>query len=78
MKRNYVLIIKDTNIKERTVYIFNDTINIKNFDPNNIKIGKKSNKIIFTYCIGYVTMKDFKTNSVNTLNLIFIKMLLRH
>ena len=29
--------VKDVNIKNRTYYFFNDMINIKNFDPNNIK-----------------------------------------
>ena len=30
--------------KTRTYYIFNDVVNIKNFDINNIKIDEKSNK----------------------------------
>ena len=29
--------VKDINIKNQTYYFFNDIINIKNFDPNNIK-----------------------------------------
>ena len=33
---------KDIDIKNRTHYLFNDIINIKNFDPNNIKIDEKS------------------------------------
>ena len=41
--------IKDINIKNRTYYFFNDTINIKDFDPNNIRIDKKSYKnFLFT------------------------------
>ena len=42
--------VKDINIKNQTYYFFNDIINIENFDPNNIKIGKKSyrNILIFT------------------------------
>ena len=41
--------VKDIHIKNRTYYFFNDIINIKNFDPNNIKIDKKSYKIfLFT------------------------------
>ena len=49
-------------------------LNIKNFDPNNIKIDKKSYKNILIYYIGYVTIKDskyVKIYSVNTLCLIF-------
>ena len=32
-------------------------INIKNFDPNQIKIDKKSYENIDIYYIGYVTIK---------------------
>ena len=32
--------MKDIDIKNRTYYLFNDIINIKNFDPNNIKMMK--------------------------------------
>ena len=40
---------KDVNIRNHTYYFFDDIINIKNFDPNNIKIDKKSYKIfLFT------------------------------
>ena len=52
--------VKDTGIKNRKYYFFNDFINIKNFGPNNIKIDEKSYKNIFIYYIGYVTMKDSK------------------
>ena len=50
-------IIKDINIKNHTYYFFDDTINIKDFDPNNIKIYKKSYKNILIYYIRYVTIK---------------------
>ena len=36
--------IKEIDIKNRTYYFFDDTINIKFFDSNQIKIDKKSNK----------------------------------
>ena len=36
--------VKDITIKNRTYYFFNDMINIKNFNPNNIKIDEKSYK----------------------------------
>ena len=48
-------------------------INIKNFDPNLLKIDKKSYRNIDIYYIGYITMKDseyVKINSVNPLYLI--------
>ena len=33
------------SVKNCTYYFFNDIINIKYFDPNNIKIDEKSTKI---------------------------------
>ena len=68
--------IKNIDIKSHTYYFFDDIINIKNFDPNNIKTDEKSYKNILIYYIGYVTIKDskyVKINSVNPLYLIFSK-----
>ena len=50
-------------------------INIKNFDPNEIKIDRKYYNNFMIYYIGYVTMKDHLNNihSVNLLCLIFDK-----
>ena len=48
---------KEIDIKNRTYYFFDDRINIKNLDPNKIKIDEKPYKNIFTYHIGYVTAK---------------------
>ena len=62
--------IKEINIKNRTYYFFDDMINIKDFDPNLLKIDKKSYKNIDIYYIGYITVKDsdyVKINSVNPL-----------
>ena len=33
--------VRDINIKNHTHYFFDDIINIKDFDPNNIKIDEK-------------------------------------
>ena len=49
--------IKEINIIIQTYYFFNDFINIKDFDPDNIKIDEKSYKNILIYFIGYVTIK---------------------
>ena len=65
--------IKEINIKNRTCHFFNDMINIKDFDPNLLKIDKKSYKKIGTYQIAYIIAKDsdyVKINSVNRLYLI--------
>ena len=53
--------IKYIDIKNHTYYFFDDIINIKNFDLNNIKIDEKSYKNILIYCTGYVAiMKKLK------------------
>ena len=65
--------IKEINIKNRTHYFFDDVINTANFDPNLLKIDKKSQKNIYIYCIGYITMRDsdyVRIKSVNPLYLI--------
>ena len=41
--------VKDINLKNETHYFFNDMINIKDFDTNDIKIDEKSYKMfLFT------------------------------
>ena len=45
--------VKNTDIKNRTYYFFNDII-------NNIKIDEKPYKKILIYYIGYLTIKDSK------------------
>ena len=66
--------IKQINIKNRTYYFYNDMNNIKNFEPNLLKIDKKSYKNIGIYNIGYITIKkidDYENiYSVNPLYLI--------
>ena len=64
-------ITKQTNIKNRTYYFYNDLIHIKDFDPKLLKLDKKTSMDIDIYYIGYVTKKDeFKINSVNPLYLL--------
>ena len=64
--------VKDINIRNRTYYLFNDIINIKYFELDNIKIDETSHKNILIYYIGYVTMKkDLKIYSGNRLYIIF-------
>ena len=69
--------LKDVNMKNHTYYFFDDIINIKDFDPDNIKIDEKSYKNILIYYIAYVMIKNLKyikVNSVNSLYLILNKM----
>ena len=51
---------KMSNIKNHTHYFFDDIINIKDFDPNNMNIYEKSYKNILIYYIAYVTTKNLK------------------
>ena len=49
--------IKQMNIKNRTYYFYDDMLNIKKFDPNLLKLDKKTSKDIAIYYAGYVTKK---------------------
>ena len=63
---------KDIDIKNHTYYFFDDIINIKNFDPNKIKIDEKSYKTILIYYIGYVTIKDLQYVKINSVNILYL------
>ena len=49
--------IRQLNIEDRTYYFYNDLINIKNFNSNNLKLDKKSVLGNDVYYIGYITKK---------------------
>ena len=49
--------VKEINTENHTHNFLDYIINIKDFDPNNIKIDEKSYKNILIYYIGYVTIK---------------------
>ena len=49
--------VKEMNIKDRTYYFFDDMVDIRNFQPNLLKIDKKPYKDIDIYYIGYITIK---------------------
>ena len=65
--------VKQINIKNRTYYFYNNIINLKHFEPNLLKINRKSYKNIGIYNIGYITIKkigDYENiYSVNALHL---------
>ena len=50
--------VKDIDIKNHTYFLFDDIINVKSSDPNNIKIAEKLYKDTLIYNIGYVTIKN--------------------
>ena len=64
---------KEINIKNRTYYFYNDIIDIKTFDSNNLKLDKETYKDLEIYNIGYLTIQKighgYDVNSVNPLYL---------
>ena len=59
------------NIKNRTYYLYNYLISIKEFDAKLLKLDQKASMDIDIYYIGYVTKKDeYKINTVNPLYLL--------
>ena len=62
---------KQLNIKNRTYYFWNDLINLKDFNPQLLKLDKKSSMDISIYYIGYVTKKvEYNADSVDPLYLL--------
>ena len=63
---------KKINIKNRPYYIFNDKINIRNFDPNLLDIDKISSKNTdaVIYNINYITMESFDHENIDSENLL--------
>ena len=64
--------VKEIDIKNQTYYFFYDIINIKIFDPNNIKIDEKLYKNILIYYIGVMTIKDSKYVKINSVDSLYI------
>ena len=66
------MVIKQLDIKNRTYYFWNDFINLKDFNPQLLKLDKKESLLnIDIYYIGYVTKKpEYNINSVNPLYLL--------
>ena len=71
--------IRQINIKNWTYYVYNDQINLKDFDARLLKVDKKDYNEIDIYYIGYVTVKKIANcnniNSVNPLYLMIDKMI---
>ena len=69
-----MLITKQINIKNRIYYFYNVLIKLFDFNPNMLKLDKKTFKEIDIYYIEYVTKKkEYKINSVNPLYLLIYK-----
>ena len=63
--------IEDINIKNHTNYFFED-IDIKDFDPKNIKMDEVSYKNILIYYIAYVMIKNLKYMKFNIVNPLYL------
>ena len=59
---------KEIDIKNRTFCFFDNTIIIKNLNPNKIKIDEKSYKNILIYYIRYVMIKGLRYVKINSFN----------
>ena len=64
--------IEDISIKTDIYYFFNEIINIKNFDLNNINLDGKSCKNVLIYYIRYVTIKDSKYVKINSVTSLYL------
>ena len=62
--------IRQLNIEGRTYYFYNDLINIKNFNSNNLQLDKKRVVGSDVYYTGYITKKP--QWNVNSLNLLYL------
>ena len=66
--------VKQANIKNRTYYFYSDIINLKDFEPNLLKIDKKSYKNIDIYYIGYITIKKIDDyESIYSVNPLYLR-----
>ena len=62
--------IRQLNIKGRTYYFYNDLINIKNVNINDLKLDKKGVLGNDVYYVGYIAKKpQWDVNSANPLHL---------
>ena len=58
------MVFKELDIKNRSNYFFDDLIWLHRFDPNLLKLDKKSLKDMNIYYIGYVTKKNVNLNLI--------------
>ena len=65
--------IRQINIKNWTYYVYNDQINLKDFDARLLKVDKKVYIEIDVYYIGYVTVKNIA--NFNNINSVFYQSL---
>ena len=65
---------KQINIKNRSYYLYNNLIDLKDFDAKSLKIDKKSYKNIDIYYIGYITIKKIDNyESIYSVNPLYLR-----
>ena len=65
--------VKQINIKNRSYYFYNDTIDLENFDTRLLKMDKKLFKGIDIYYIGYITKKKIdECNNIHSVNPLYL------
>ena len=65
---------KQINIKNRSYYLYNNLIDLKDFDAKSLKIDKKSYKNIDIYYIGYITIKKIDDyESIYSVNPLYLR-----
>ena len=66
--------VKQINIQNQTYHFYNDIIDLKDFEPNFLKIDKKSYKNIDIYYIGYITIKKIDDyESIYSVNPLYLR-----
>ena len=69
-------VIKQRNIKSQTYYFHNDVIDIKTFDSNNIKLDKKSIKILIFTILGLLQLKKMVLVMISKVQIHYICLLI--
>ena len=69
--------VKQINIKNRTYYFYNDMISMKDFEPNLLKIDRKSYKNVGIYNIRYIAMKKLLIVNIFTTKILCICFLIK-
>ena len=62
--------IRQLNIEGRTYYFYEELINVKNFDHNNLRLDKQSVFENDVYYIGYITKKP--QNNISSVNPLYL------
>ena len=66
--------VKPINVKNWTFYLYNDIIDLKEFDASLLKVDKKSYKNIDIYYIGYITIKKIDDyESIYSVNPLYLR-----